>query len=478
MDLLVKRYRTIVAGILVVFSLTHCKKTEFLGAVPNKQLIVPNTLKDFRMLLDNPVYMNGYGVGLCPGLGEASSDNLYAIDDFFDGVSQYPVYEQIYTWDKGIFTHPHNKPEDWGFPYRCIAYSNIILEGLKKVNVTTSELLEFNDIKGGALFFRAYMYYELMQIFAPIYDKNDPHNQYGVPIRLNPDISLQPPRAKVHEVYDQILADLKEAELLLPQKQELYTRPSKAAVYGLLSRVYLSMQDYDKALVNASNCLKINGELIDYNNLSPNNFYPFGIKNNEIIFYNLLGKNFMEQLLFLYSRIDQNLYNSYSSFDLRKTIFFMDAASTLGNPDDKGYFFRGTYDGSGNGDLFCGIATDEIYLTRAECYARGGNISAAMDDLNTLMRKRWDNKVPYPTFTAINKEDALTQILNERRKELVYRGLRWTDLRRLNKEGANITINRTYKGKTYTLLPNSLSYTFPIPNDVISFNPGMTQNPR
>jgi starch-binding outer membrane protein, SusD/RagB family len=65
----------------------------------------------------------------------------------------------------------------------------------------------------------------------------------------------------------------------------------------------------------------------------------------------------------------------------------------------------------------------------------------------------------------------------ERKKELLFRGLRWTDLRRLNKE-SNLasTISHVYNGTSYSVIPNSYQYTFPIPLDIIQLS-GIQQNP-
>lgn len=85
-----------------------------------------------------------------------------------------------------------------------------------------------------------------------------------------------------------------------------------------------------------------------------------------------------------------------------------------------------------------------------------------MKDLNNLLQTRW--KVgTYINLTAANADTALGLILNERRKELCFRGLRWTDLKRLNKDDRfKVTITRSLNGQTYTLLPNSLRYVLPI----------------
>ena len=126
---------------------------------------------------------------------------------------------------------------------------------------------------------------------------------------------------------------------------------------------------------------------------------------------------------------------------------------------------------------FTGLATDELFLTRAECYARDSNSSAALADLNTLLRHRFASGTFIPV-SAPSPAAALDSILLERRKELPFRGLRWTDLRRLNLDGANITIHRSLNGTPYTLSPNSNLYTLPIPPDVLNDNPGMIQNTR
>lgn len=67
-------------------------------------------------------------------------------------------------------------------------------------------------------------------------------------------------------------------------------------------------------------------------------------------------------------------------------------------------------------------------------------------------------------------------IVQERRKELVFRNLRWMDIKRLNKEGANITLKRIIDGQTFTLPPNNNRFALPLPADIVKMT-GMPQNP-
>jgi hypothetical protein len=154
---------------------------------------------------------------------------------------------------------------------------------------------------------------------------------------------------------------------------------------------------------------------------------------------------------------------------LRKTIFYKDNGGGVVQ-----YF--GTY--SGGAQCFAGIATNELYLIRAECYARQNNVASALTDLNALLVKRWKTGTFVP-ITAVDADDALNKVLIERRKELPFTGqLRWEDLRRLNKDtrfAKNLV--HIYTGTTYTLPPNDNKYVLPIPDNEIQLS-GLQQNPR
>jgi len=193
--------------------------------------------------------------------------------------------------------------------------------------------------------------------------------------------------------------------------------------------------------------------------------FPIKLMNEEVIFQSTLANS---TVIGSQRRIEPTFYAKYDNSDLRKSCFFGTSAGLI------------TFKGSYSGDVLCfsGLAVDEQYLIRAECYAREGSIDLAMNDLNSLMKKRWNSApgVIYPVFTAVDANEALTKILVEREKELFGRGLRWSDLRRLNRDPRFVkTITRTVAGVSYTLKPNSFQYTFPIPDDVI-LKTGIAQN--
>jgi hypothetical protein len=72
-----------------------------------------------------------------------------------------------------------------------------------------------------------------------------------------------------------------------------------------------------------------------------------------------------------------------------------------------------------------------------------------------------------PTF---DKREILKFILQERKKELYMRGLRWDDLRRLNKESENaITLIRKIDDESFILEPKDPRWVWPIPINEIKW---------
>lgn len=123
----------------------------------------------------------------------------------------------------------------WANWYVGINRANILLENVDK-NPGISQAVR-DQVRGEALFLRAYYYFLLAQSFE------------GVPLILKSASSAaetEVPRASVKEVYDQILSDMKEAEALVPGIRTVGFggRVTKSAVRGILARVCLYMAGY------------------------------------------------------------------------------------------------------------------------------------------------------------------------------------------------------------------------------------------
>ncbi|HYF29815.1 MAG TPA: RagB/SusD family nutrient uptake outer membrane protein [Chitinophagaceae bacterium] len=480
-----KNIITAVFGVVFITCCVSCKKG-WLDVKPEKSLVLPKTIADFQALLDNTDANRGAGIRFNtwqPSLDEVGADDFYVTSS--DWNSSQTHTKNAYIWASEIFpdVDPGNRL-DWEYPYKRIFYCNIVLEGLENiVPVTVSEQIAWKQAKGHALFLRAYSHYTVAQLFCKPYTKNQAATDLGIPLRLESDINIPSVRSTVQATYDQIIADLRSALELLPVATPIANnptyiyRPTQAATNAMLARVYLSMEDYENALKYANESLNLYSTLINFNlfrRKGANGQFLNGhtytrTTNTEILFDNSL----IDYSILRTNRciVDSSLYKMYDSSDLRKTMFFF----LINNRP--GHSFFGSYIGNG-AVYFSGLATDEMYLIRSECNARLGNVGAAMYDLNTLLRNRWDEKMPYTDIAETDPDKALRIILNERRKELCFRGLRWTDLRRLNKDTRfAVTLTRQINGNTYTLEPNSKYYVLPFPPEVIQLS-NMQQNPR
>jgi len=446
--------------------LSSCNK-DFLDKKPSTSLVIPSTLAELVALLDNTTDCNATSA-----LGNLSSDEYYFLnyDSYLSEASI--TTRNAYLWMKDLYGGETNIP-DWNIPYRGIFIANSVLDALSKITPTNfNESQSWNHVKGWALFIRAYLHYDLVSNFSPAYDHLTASIDLGIPIKLTANIDEIVQRSSVKETYDRIINDLEESAYLMNATLPINNRnrPWKAAAYGMLSRVYLSMREYDKAELYADSCLGMYSKLIDYNGISPTSSTPFTNINDESIFSSHQVFTYLVTASTTSVKsvsIDTTLLSLYDSTDLRLDLYYSKNASNYTRK--RGYYGSGLYP-------YSGLATDEIYLIKAECLARRNEYDLSIDVLNTLLQKRYKDGTFVPLI-ASTAEDALEKVLQERRKELVFRGLRWVDLKRLNKEGANITLKRVLNDETYLLPPNDPRYVFPIPDDEIALS-GISQNIR
>lgn len=429
--------------------------SSWLDIKPDKKMVLPAALKDVEALLDNTQILN---VDM-PNLGEVSADDYFMYDDTWQSLSK-PEYRNAYIWAESLYEG--RTCGSWNNAYQAVFYTNLALESLDRLpdGQSTAGL----ELRGAAHFFRAWAYFQLAQLFCDPYDGSDAGRKAGLPLRLESDIGIPSVRSSIRETYDLIQNDLARARELLPETQSIATRPSRAAAYGLSAIFYLQKGDYTRALQNAEECLSLYNELLDYNAVGKAQNYSFKLLNKEVIFHSslLLSPSHAQNAL----NVDPELYSRFDDNDLRKDFFF--------RLNGRNRAFIGSY--NGNNTLFNGIATDEIMLIRAECLARSGKPEEAMTQLNHLLVHRYKDG----TYREqdLSGKDLLDRILLEKRKQLVFRGRRWWELRRLNKDPEYAKVlRRQLSGETYELNSNSRRYTLPFPDDVIRLSE-MEQNPR
>ncbi len=330
----------------------------------------------------------------------------------------------------------------WSTGYGAIYNANIVIDAVDKNMFTDATDVEKAVLKAEALFIRAISHHNLARIFALSYS-NSPSTDPGVPIRITrptPEEALIPvPRAKLSEVYQQVITDLKAAELALPAING--GRATSWAAKALLARVYFDMGDYNNAYTY-SNDVIVNGGFI----LGANVTLPFRNvgptqANGGVIFQiiNISGDDNSSKLrgefwntspgnIIFY--VDPVFYATFSAIDARR--------NSLINPPGANKPYSLKYMGPNPVNIPV-IRLAEMYLTRAESAVRKGGFVAAdvRADYNNL---RLLAGLP-PDLTSATDTELLTAIQSERRFELATEGDRYYELRRLKQQIRGLAFN-------------------------------------
>src|SRR5690606_8938737 len=452
--------KKIIIGYILTLTLPFVGCEQYLDEKPVRSLAVPTKLADLQAILDNE---NRMSWNVYPESGDIAADYYYLTAANWE--SRNETVRGRYVWSPTADTQL-----DWEFCYSRIFDTNIVLDNLDAVSLGGMTVSQKNQIKGTALFVRAWNYFHLVQLFSPAFHESVANEPLGVPLKLTADINEHVVRNTIRETYQRIVDDLKASAELLPEKVDTPLRPDAAAAYAALARVYFWMADYDSALKYSDLVLTIDNELMDYNDIDNTARDPFELFNREVLYHVTMRAT---SGVFVRTRclVDTNLLATYKLGDLRRLVFY-----SQGNNGD--WQFKGDYSGDNGGTLFFGLALDEVVLTKAEALARLGREIEAIDVLNLLLKNRWSKDKFKPTQVE-DTDDVLKLILEERRKELAFRGgIRWGDLKRLNLYPELATeLTRKIDNETYQLLPNDLRYSFLVPEEVISLS-GINQNLR
>ena len=164
--------------------------------------------------------------------------------------------------------NPDDKTQEYPYIsfYQVIFYTNEIINNAPNAVDDNKESLK--QIIGEAYALRAYMYFELANMYAPIYDKSTASSVKAIPISTKIDVEQAYPKATLQEVYDLILSDINNAQSYLEvsqQEGENRYRFSLEGLHALKSRVYLYMKEWQKSLDASTQALAISKALEDMN---------------------------------------------------------------------------------------------------------------------------------------------------------------------------------------------------------------------
>ncbi len=348
-------------------------------------------------------------------------------------------------YQKAMITTNNFISATWLSGYNTINIANNILSAISVVIAADQ-----NRVKGEALFLRAAAYFELVKLFAKPYSAGNVAANMGLPIVLTPtrgiDETSYVARSTVEQTYARIVADLVEAEGLLPAinpgptpatgtlvTQSRFVYATKAAAAAQLSRVYLQMERWtdardaaDRAITSAT----ANGRSMAatyaaaFNTPPPASPAPVPPTSPEYIYAMIVSA--------LDGANNMHLYWSITAFGGRAgDVSIQPPHLALYTPTDArlAFFYIGnsaTRSGKWKEQyrVLPIIRLAELYLTRAEANFRAGTAVGATPLVDVNRTRQRAALAPLVVVT-------LADILNERRLEIAHEGQTIHDRKRL-----------------------------------------------
>ena len=367
----------------------------------------------------------------------------------------------------------------WEYYYDIVDNANLIIQNIDNASDAALNVERVNNIKGQALTYRAYSFYQLVQLYASRYVIGGTNSQLGIPI---PIVASQEglARSTVDQVYTQIFKDINDAiaafeaapsigranksEINLRVAQGMKARFSlttgkweDAAAMAHAARTgYLPTNDNESGMNSTTDQEWIWGAvLIDEQQTSYASFFS----HIDPLFggYATLGNH---------KCLSTDVYNFMSDTDTRKSMF-----ATIAGKPRVGLKFTGW--GEWTNDYLY-MKAGEMYLIEAEALARQDKFAEAQDVLFDLISTR----DPAYVKSALTGDELIAHILMHRRADLWGEGFRFLDIKRLG-----IPLDRRNLGHNETLWngvdfreATSLDLIFLIPKQEMDANPLMVQN--
>ena len=418
--------------------------------------------------------------------GDAQSDNCYA---GADNPSIFQIDDLKLDATNSIVSR------DWGYLYSIIGNANRVINNVDSVPDPTLSAERKNQIHGEACFIRAFMYFQLVQLWGdvPLQLKE----VSTISAKILPEIYplLFPPRVPMAVVYTQIIADLETAHtnlLTAPLHLDNKGYVTIGAVNALLAQVYATKvtndsHEWEKVRGYCDSVIAGGYSLMpNYNDLWDNNHKNCAESIFEINYSG--GSSDGNWGASMFRGFDWKKFNIPSNdlvkaFDQEQdtsrknaSIIFLDVTghwSDIYWPQTHYPFvnkYRNFASGSDQNYIFIRLA--DVLLLKAEALNELGELQGAADLVNQIR-----TRALLPNTTAGDQASIRLAIEKERLLELAFEGRRWFDLKRT---GRAIEVMNNAKGVNdvslgYNLTQNRL--VWPIPQAEMDINTSLTQNP-
>lgn len=481
------RIRGVVAGlglIAILLAQTGCKKLVTVGS-PDTSLTSGNiyttdataasVLTGIYALLNanTPLYSQSINsISLLAGLSSDEFTLYGGAANANTGLVQYYMNRLV----SGASTT--SSQSIWSDCYSKLYTINLALERLVVSNSLTPVVRQ--QLMGEAKFLRAFFYFYLVNLYG------------NVPLTISSDYIANSvlSRNPQEQVYQQIIADLKDAQNLLidgytgSDALSITTervRPNKWAATALLARAYLYTGIYDSAAIQAS-------AVIDHTALyrlcSMDSVF---LKNSTEAIWQLqpvnAGWNTEDARIFILPAtgptsnspvtgfpvcLSPQLLGSFETGDGRRS-GWVDSVTVNGVTYYYPYKYKSATLNAPVTEYLMVLRLGEQYLIRAEARVRGNNnVTGAQDDLNAIRAR-----AGLGSTTAGGQDAIISAIEHERQVELFTEwGQRWLDLKRTGTVNAVMGTVAPAKGTDW-----STSWQwYPIPLYEITQDPNLAQN--
>lgn len=380
----------------------------------------------------------------------------------------------------------------YGAGYAVVARANTVLNNTNKLPEGAFK----NNIEAESRAIRALAHFDIVVRYSKIPTQSaDANASIGIAYVETYDPFFQHTRnLTVAQVYDKIIADLIFAEQNLSVNSGttdiIVGRFTKAAVQGLLSRVYLFKGDNPNAILWGQRSLTSSASLgssANFKNVwadASNDGVLFKVLNSSIenikigsAYNQTIGGQVRSEFV-----ADYSLFTKFIATDVRKDAYFL--TSPYGTaPNVVTYnniikYRQATGKPIEAVDIKV-IRSAEVALNVAEAMYKTGDQAGALARLNLLRAQRYTGFVS-GTETGTALWDA---IMLERRLELAFEMDRFFTLKRLGLPIQRSTFGPYSDGSgnpvqaaARTLPADSFKWQWPIPQAAIQVNPGIVQN--
>lgn len=421
-----------------------------------------------------------------------SGDNENDLLNYVAGMFPYYTWQQDTGMDETL-KYVGGDEKYWDMLYEKINVTNMVISLIDEQPETNQEDRDGKArVKGEAHFLRAAYYFLLTNLYGKPYVPATAKQTPGVPVKLTEyveDATFN--RMSLAEVYRQIISDLEIAEQCLEGKNRFSIyHANLTATHLLLSRVYLYMQNWEKAAQYAQVVLEEQDGLLDLHTkssgddclykASPETIFSMG---GYLICTAFSNSRYGEPSYYL----SDDMLELFGDDDLRSDLYigvtqYRNYPDIFMKVNGQRSHWGGYYETS---SCFL-LRTPEAYLTLAEASAYAGDEETARKTLDKFLDTRMK------TAGNITKEgnELIDFIREERAREFILEGHRWFDLRRY-------TVCEPYPwSKTiehahyyyanysadysdwYRLEKNDEAYTLPIPRQIRSFQVSIGNNDR